>query len=149
MTCPECSVRTEPPDVSGVVSGVAPVVSGVSVDSVRSEVRAQLRTDKTDCRSVCPESLPLEELRRSDPFAAEAAPRQADPDNRWPLGHSAIPVDVVRDASPWRGRCRICRRHVTRVRITYDAPMDGPGERWRRCSFHSWRHEPARAGAEP
>lgn len=59
MTCPEWPLRTALVPVSGVLSGSACIVSGMSVERVRNEVRGPLRTHHTHMGCVCPGRLAL------------------------------------------------------------------------------------------
>jgi len=55
MTCPEWIGRTSPADVSGVLSGTASVLSGMSVPDVRNGFRRAFRTRWGYVGSPCPE----------------------------------------------------------------------------------------------
>lgn len=70
MRCPEWTFRTPASDVSGDVSGVARLVSGVSVEGVRSHGRRPLRTHGGHVGSLCPEG---ERPRRATDDGGEVA----------------------------------------------------------------------------
>ncbi len=54
MTCPGSDSRTGPPSLSGFLSGLAHIVSGLSVECVRVPVRVPTRTHGGYVVTPCP-----------------------------------------------------------------------------------------------